>query len=276
VKLIQHTAIGEVVPEHIEVVAEHKTIAYIYKTISCHSYNTITIDKKEVNIATIDTMLSFYLAFLYADKPYYDKTRILCMSAYLFQIEQHNRLSQKGVLKRFSTKCYGKQETLEDMRSKKNQLFKELSVNRKSPEYEKAFLKYEPKTNEKLKQDRDKKDAKTSPKPVEKTYVIDDRDEEDHDEQKDVNKETSISSKPASRDTKNTKKRFRKIRYKSYRKNTNQKSTPKSIKNVSTSEQNELEPEQKQENSNTPRTRSWMSRIRPNKEEGTPRGSFLV
>ena len=176
VKLIQHTSIGEVVPEHIEVVAEGETVAYIYRPISCHSYNTITVDKKEVNIATIDTMLSFYLAFLYADKKYYDKHRILCMSAYLFQVEEHNRLAQKGVLKRFSTKCYGKQETLEDIRSKKNQLFKELSKKRKSPEYEKAFLKYEPKTNTSLKRDEPTDHLDTAK--VEKTHVIEDDDED--------------------------------------------------------------------------------------------------
>jgi hypothetical protein len=204
VKLIQHTSIGEVVPEHIEVVAEHKPIAYIYKTISCHSYNTITIDNKDVNIATIDTMLSFYLAFLYADKTYYDKTRILCMSAYLFQVEQHNRLSQKGVLKRFSTKCYGKQETLEDMRSKKNQLFNELSKNRKSDEYEKAFLKYEPKTNTKLKQERETEPKTTTPKPALKTHVIEDETDD-----------KAVPRRILPRDTQ--KRKPRKIRQKSYR-----------------------------------------------------------
>jgi hypothetical protein len=239
VKLIQHTSIGEVVPEHIEVVAEGETVAYIYKPISCHSYNTITVDKKEVNIATIDTMLSFYLAFLYADKKYYDKHRILCMSAYLFQVEEHNRLAQKGVLKRFSTKCYGKQETLEDIRSKKNQLFKELSKKRKSIEYENAFLKYEPKTNTSLKRDDPTDEINTAK--VEKTHVIeeDDEDDEDDDDEEVVihepknKRSTHLSStikmkKPSpnnndeiteqTRKYRNSKKSPRKIRYKSYRK----------------------------------------------------------
>jgi hypothetical protein len=185
VKLIQHTSIGEVVPQHIEVIAENATIAYIYRPSSCHSYNTITVDKKEVNIATIDTMLSFYLAFLYADKKYYDKTRILCMSAYLFQVEDHNRLAQKGVLKRFSTKCYGKQETLEDIRAKKNQLFKELSKKRKSPEYEKAFMKYEPKTNTSLKRTVEPGEMEKA----DKTFVISDDTDSDSDSEDDNNME---------------------------------------------------------------------------------------
>jgi len=150
IRLIQHTSLGEVVPEHIEIQVEGETVAFIYMPVACHSYNTITIQNKEVNIATIDTMLSFYLAFLYANKKYYDKTRILCLSMFLFQIEQQNRLEQRGLLKRFSTKCYGKQETLESIRAKKAQRYNELSTNRKSVEYEAVFLKYNPKTNSNL------------------------------------------------------------------------------------------------------------------------------
>ena len=144
IRLVQHTGLGEVVPEHIEVIVAKETVAMIYRTIACHSYNTITVNGRDVHIATIDTMLSFYLAFLYAEKKYYDKSRILCMAMYLFQVEQHNRLSQKGLLRRFSTKCYGKQETLESIRAKKARQYAILSKKPKSVEFESAFLKYRP------------------------------------------------------------------------------------------------------------------------------------
>jgi len=175
VRLVQHTALGEVVPEHIEVVVGKETIAFIYRPISCHSYNTITVDKREVKVASIDTMLSLYLAFLYADKPYYDKTRILCMSAFLFQVEQQNRLEQKGLLKRFSIQCYGKQETLEDMRTHKNREFKRLSKNKQSAEYETAFLRYVPAENPALRRRTAKTTVstrKTTHVPAQKTHVI--------------------------------------------------------------------------------------------------------
>jgi hypothetical protein len=149
IRLVQHTGLGEVIPEHIEVIVEKETVAFIYRTIACHSYNTITVDNRELNIATIDTMLSFYLAFLYANKKYYDKKRILCLSMYLFQVEQHNRLSQKGLLKRFSTKCYGTQETVESIRAKKAREYAILSKNPKSIEFETAFLKYTPRFTKK-------------------------------------------------------------------------------------------------------------------------------
>ena len=104
--MIHHDAIGEIIPYHIEVSVDGKTIAFIYKPISCHSYNKIYIKDKEINIASIDTILTFYLSFWYAGLDYYDKDRLLCMANYLFDIEEHNRLGQKGILKRFSINCY--------------------------------------------------------------------------------------------------------------------------------------------------------------------------
>jgi hypothetical protein len=147
IKLIQHTSIGEVIPSHVEINVRGDIIALVYKPIACHSYNKIIIGGKEVRVATIDTMLSFYLAFLYADKPYFDKDRMLCMAAYLFEVEQKNSLEQKGLLKRFSLDCYGRQLTMEEMRAEKARKYEELkgSVTEEDrAEFEKWFLKYSP------------------------------------------------------------------------------------------------------------------------------------
>ena len=89
-------------------------------------------------------MLSFYLAFLYADRPYYDHERILCMAQYLFTVQSKNRLQQKGLLRRFTIKCYGDQKTLEDSRAEKTEKFKELKSNRNSREFQEYFLRYIP------------------------------------------------------------------------------------------------------------------------------------
>jgi len=146
IKTIKHDAIGEIIPERYEVRIGRDTLAFIYNPIACHSYNTITIGESEVNVATIDTMLSFYLAFIYADKPfpYFNKDRILCMAEFLFNVEQENRLEQRGLLKRFSLECYGKQPTLETIRAEKAEKFKELSGKRGTHEYEEWFLRYNP------------------------------------------------------------------------------------------------------------------------------------
>ena len=46
------------------IILYNKIILYIYQPLACHSYNIIKKGNKNVKIATIDTLLSFYLAFL--------------------------------------------------------------------------------------------------------------------------------------------------------------------------------------------------------------------
>jgi hypothetical protein len=146
VKIIKRPQIGDVIPEHFEIRIGNDTIAFIYKPIACHSYNILNIGKQKVKIATIDTMLSFYLAFLYADKPYYNQflDRILCMSKFLFDVQQKNRLQQKGLLRRFSITCYGHQESVEEIRAHKSEKYKELKLKGDKKEFQKWFLNYKP------------------------------------------------------------------------------------------------------------------------------------
>ena len=146
VTMKKHEAIGEIIPHHIELLVNKDTFAFIYAPNACHSYNELFIRNKKIRVATIDTMLMFYLAFYFADKEYYShhKERLLCMSQFLYMVQQKNRLGQQGLLKRFSMKCYGKQSTLETIRGEKTKKFKELKQNRNTPEYEYWFLRYNP------------------------------------------------------------------------------------------------------------------------------------
>ena len=151
VKILKRTAVGEIVPEHYEIKVGNDSIVFIYKPIGCHSYNIIRHKGQSVKIATIDTMLSFYLAFLYTNRPYYTEfsDRILCMSKFLFEVQQKNRLEQKGVLKRFSISCYGHQDSIEELRAEKAKKFKELKNKKGTKEYDEWFLNYRPEdTNE--------------------------------------------------------------------------------------------------------------------------------
>ena len=158
VKYTKHAGVGEVISEHYDIRVGDEVIAFLYKPLACHSYNTIRINGDDVGggkkgggesirIATIDTMLSFYLAFIYADRVYYDINRILCMSQFLFDVQQHNRLKQSGLLRRFSINCYGKQPTLESMRFEKTAKYEELKGKRESREFEEWFLRYIPYEN---------------------------------------------------------------------------------------------------------------------------------
>lgn len=142
--IIEKEGFGEIVAPHYDVRVGDESVVFVYTPLACHSYNTIKINSKTVKIATIDTMLTFYLAFLYAKREYYDPERILCIAQYLFYIQTKNRLKQDGVLKRFSINCYGKQQTLENIRGVKAEKYKEFKNNKTSKEYQKYFLRYYP------------------------------------------------------------------------------------------------------------------------------------
>lgn len=137
-------SIGEIVSDHYKISVGDEIIVLIYKPTACHSYNTIRLNKHVIKVASIDTMLMFYLAFSFAERDYYDRDRIMCLASLLFHIQQYNRLRQTGLLKRFGRSCYGKQETLESLRKEKAKKYEELKNDRSSAEYQKWFLRYIP------------------------------------------------------------------------------------------------------------------------------------
>jgi hypothetical protein len=154
VKIFKKQPIGEYIDIHYEVIVNNDVIAFIYKPTACHSYNLININGQKIKVASIDTILSFYLIFIYADRPYYDENRLLCIAEYLFKVQLKNRLQQKGLLRRFSVLCYGKQKTLEDMREEKAKLYAKIKTNeisRNSKLYNMNFFRYIPKEEYDLK-----------------------------------------------------------------------------------------------------------------------------
>lgn len=161
IKIKRNDAIGEVIPENIEIsVGKDDIVVVIHKPIACHSYNEININDRVIKIATIDTIMSLYLSFVYGDQKLHD-IRLLCMAEYLFNIQEKNKLKQKGILKRFTNQCYGKQTTIEDIRSEKTQKFKELKNKQSSIEYQEWFLKYTP-VNKKTNISEENKQVKKS------------------------------------------------------------------------------------------------------------------
>ena len=162
VEIIKHDKLGEVISKHYEVRVGKETIAFVYEPISCHSYNVLKIGKNKIKVATIDTMLSFYLAFIYANRPYYDVNRILCMSTFLFYVQQQNRLQQKGLLRRFSISCMGHTHSLNEIKAEKASKFNELTKGTK--EYDMWFLKYRPADEKKEKPKKKTKTKKASTK----------------------------------------------------------------------------------------------------------------
>jgi len=146
IKITKNPGVGEIIAPHYEVSVGPESIVFIYEPLACHSFNEINIKNQKIRIATLDTMLSFYLAFIFVDRPYYNTNRILCMSQFLFKIQQKNRLRQKGLLRRFSPDCYGVQSTLEKMREEKADMYRKLKNKnaRGTKQWEWYFLRYIP------------------------------------------------------------------------------------------------------------------------------------
>jgi hypothetical protein len=168
-EVVHHNGIEDIIPDNVEIKVNGKTRALIYKQIACHSYNSVKINEDFVNIATIDTMLSFYLAFMYYDNNHYNKDRILCIAKYMYEIEKHNRLSQSGILKRFSKECYGVQKTLSTIRAEKAEMYKKLSNDKTSKEFQEWFFKYIP-TKRQTTESKTTKTAKSNPTVSEPEY----------------------------------------------------------------------------------------------------------
>ena len=135
---------GEIISTHYQLEVDGIIIAYIYEPLACHSYNEITIKGEKIRIATIDTLLSFYLAFLYTDRDYYNKDKIICQAELLFKLQELKSTYNKGIFQRYNILCYGEQETIESIRKKKAEMYNKLRLKKNSKEYEKYFLRYTP------------------------------------------------------------------------------------------------------------------------------------
>ena len=133
---------NEIIITHYEIVVDEDTLCFIYEPSGCFSYNSIKIKNSTVKVATIETMLLFLLAFLYADRPYYDHERIMCMAQYLINVQAKNRLEQKGLLKRFNVNCYGNEKTIVELRSEKATKYEEFKLRKDQKDYTKEYNKY--------------------------------------------------------------------------------------------------------------------------------------
>jgi len=145
IEVIKKPSVGDdIILTHYEVVVNGDTICYIYEPYGCYSYNEITLNHTKLRVATIETMLLFILAFIFSGRSYYDHERLMCMAQYLINVQDKNRLEQKGLLKRFNINCYGYEKTLVEIRSIKAEKYEELKNKKDTPEYNKYFLKYIP------------------------------------------------------------------------------------------------------------------------------------
>lgn len=114
-----HSSIFERVPKHNTITNKNNNqlIAIIFDIDGCYSYHTY----KNVQIATIETMLRFYFSlFLFGSyRTYIDKAQINCWSYELLRILQYNTLISTRFFNKFTSNCIGKQIEMKDIMKKK-------------------------------------------------------------------------------------------------------------------------------------------------------------
>jgi hypothetical protein len=138
VTFVDHKGVGTLVLPHMEVKVDGNTVAYVYPSQRCESYTKVPYKGTVIRVATIDTLLSYYLAFMYAEVGHYKRNKIMCLAAMLMKA----RLDETGLLKRFVPKCYGQVSTLQTIRKARYALRNKLS--RKSAQYKTVFFNYDP------------------------------------------------------------------------------------------------------------------------------------
>ena len=142
IEIKKQNGVDDILSSVYEIYVDNVKVASIFKTLACYSY----VKFKDMLIASIDTMLSFYLLFYYLDFLDYNKNDVLNIANYLYTVQnrKQNKTKTKGIFKRFNINCYGKQLTLEEIRAEKSKQFEKLKTKKNTKEYEEWFLNYNP------------------------------------------------------------------------------------------------------------------------------------
>jgi hypothetical protein len=96
-------------------------------------------------IASIPTLLQFFLSILYAPKYFQEdipEQRFLCTAQHLVEMANSNLPRRYKLLTPIT--CIGKQKSLIDMRAEKSDLYVKLSKDKNSREFLEYFFTYTP------------------------------------------------------------------------------------------------------------------------------------
>lgn len=144
VKTVNIDAYGELLPAHTDLddPTTNQTLIRIYDTDACYSYHET---KSGLMVASIPTLLRFFLSVLYAPKHFLEELpeqRFLCTAQNLVEMANDNLPRRYKLLTPIT--CIGKQKSLTDMRAEKSEMFEKLSKDRNSREFLEYFFTYTP------------------------------------------------------------------------------------------------------------------------------------
>jgi hypothetical protein len=144
VKQKEHEAYAELLPAHTDILDEKtgSTLIRIYETDACHSFHKTSTG---LMLASIPTLLQFFLATLYAPKHFLEdqpEQRFLCTAEQLVDLANNDLPRRYKLLTPIT--CLGTQKSLIDMKVNKNKLYQRLAQDKSSPEFLEFFFTYIP------------------------------------------------------------------------------------------------------------------------------------
>ena len=132
---------SEILPSHVDILEENGNVFIrIHETAACHSYHEMA---NGIKVASIPTMLQFVFAHMYSGVAEDEITHLMCVAQRLVDLANNKEKRRYALLTPID--CLGTQETLNDMRKHKADLYEKLSKNRGSAEFLKYFFTYNPK-----------------------------------------------------------------------------------------------------------------------------------
>jgi hypothetical protein len=156
---VRETPGSEVVPRFVDIAnKEGKIVMRVFETAACHSYHPM---KNGIKVASIPTLLQFFLAYLYAGASEGDITHLLCVAQRLVDLAHSKEKRRYALLT--PVDCLGHQETLTGLRKHKAVLYEKYSKDKSSANFLKYFFTYNPRdtaTRRKLAKNRLRKTRK--------------------------------------------------------------------------------------------------------------------
>jgi len=132
---------SEILPSHVDILEENGNVFIrIHETAACHSYHEMA---NGIKVASIPTMLQFVFAYMYSGVAEDEITHLMCVAQRLVDLANNKEKRRYALLTPID--CLGTQETLNDIRKHKADLYEKLSKNRGSAEFLKYFFTYNPK-----------------------------------------------------------------------------------------------------------------------------------
>jgi hypothetical protein len=140
-KVETHEA-SEILPGRTDVLDNEGAVLYqFYETQACHSYHT-TGDG--IRIASIPTLVMFFMALIYSGEPRDDVSRLLCVAQRLVELANNKPKRRFALLT--PSECLGVQKELLELRRERVSLYDKVKKNKSSPDFVQYFFTYDPKS----------------------------------------------------------------------------------------------------------------------------------